>query len=615
MSGIGGFYNSQRDFKEEEPHYLEQLEQMKQALKRRGPDDDGIYLDTHSGLIHTSLTTVDPKWSRQPVKKTVGAYTFAISFDGEIYNRKELYEELRDIDCRPETASDAELLLEAYMEYGPDAIKKVNGVFAAAIIDPAKNRLLLYRDRSGIKPLFFTQKDSTLIFASEPKGIFAIGSIKPVIDLNSLNQVFSLGPARTPGSGVYRGMEEVKPAHFLLVGPEGIRQECYYALKSHAHEDSYEATIEKTAYLLKDAVLRQMKTQVPICTFLSGGIDSSLVSAICAKELKKQGERLVTYSFDFTDNDKNFKANSFQPSLDRPYVDMMVSYLNSQHHYLECDHLSQADCLIDSLKAHDLPAMGDIDSSMLYFCSLVKKDSRVALTGECADEIFGGYPWFHKKEMLEAHTFPWTMDLEARKVLLKDDFVEALHMDDYVKSAYADSIAQTPVLSGEAGVEKRRREISWLNLQWFMQTLLNRMDRDSAYCGLGARVPFADYRIIEYLWNVPWDLKTRNGIVKNLLRQSSIGLLPDEVLFRKKSPYPKTYDIRYEQLLVSKMQELITNGNAPVMEFLDRKKLDVFLKRPSDYGKPWYGQLMAGPQMIAYMLQMNEWMKGCEMLI
>lgn len=615
MSGIGGFYNSQRDFKEEEPHYLEQLEQMKQALKRRGPDDDGIYLDTHSGLIHTSLTTVDPKWSRQPVKKTVGAYTFAISFDGEIYNRKELYEELRDIDCRPETASDAELLLEAYMEYGPDAIKKVNGVFAAAIIDPVKNRLLLYRDRSGIKPLFFTQKDSTLIFASEPKGIFAIGSTKPVIDLNSLNQVFSLGPARTPGSGVYRGMEEVKPAHFLLVGPEGIRQECYYALKSHAHEDSYEATIEKTAYLLKDAVLRQMKTQVPICTFLSGGIDSSLVSAICAKELKKQGERLVTYSFDFTDNDKNFKANSFQPSLDRPYVDMMVSYLNSQHHYLECDHLSQADCLIDSLKAHDLPAMGDIDSSMLYFCSLVKKDSRVALTGECADEIFGGYPWFHKKEMLEAHTFPWTMDLEARKVLLKDDFVEALHMDDYVKSAYADSIAQTPVLSGEAGVEKRRREISWLNLQWFMQTLLNRMDRDSAYCGLGARVPFADYRIIEYLWNVPWDLKTRNGIVKNLLRQSSIGLLPDEVLFRKKSPYPKTYDIRYEQLLVSKMQELITNGNAPVMEFLDRKKLDVFLKRPSDYGKPWYGQLMAGPQMIAYMLQMNEWMKGCEMLI
>lgn len=609
MSGIAGFFNSQIDFKKEAFRYTEYLDKMMQSLKRRGPDGGGLYLASHGGLIHRELTTTNPLWSSQPLERIDGDYKFVISFDGEIYNRKELYRELWGAEGNAQRISDAELLLAAYMEYGPDAVKKINGAFAVAIYDPVRNSMFLCRDRSGIKPLFFACRDSTLIFASEPKGLFAYPGMKPILDINSFNQIFSLGPARTPGSGVYRGVEEVKPAHFLMAGPNHFCQECYWRLESHPHEDSYEATIEKTTYLIRDAVLRQMDGDVPVCTFLSGGIDSSLVSAICAGELKKRGERLRTYSFDFTDNDKNFKANAFQPSQDRPFVEQMAAFLDSDHSYLECDHLHQADCLIDSVKAHDLPAMGDVDSSMLYFCSLVAKNNRVALTGECADEIFGGYPWFHKKESLEASTFPWTMDLEARKVLLKDDFAEALNMDTFVRESYEASVAQTPQLAGESGEDKRRREIAWLNQQWFMQTLLNRMDRTSAYSGLGARVPFADYRIIEYLWNVPWNMKAQDGIVKNLLRQSFVGQLPEEILFRKKSPYPKTYDTRYEKLLVSRMRSLIAEGEAPVMEFLDKGKLTAFLDRPSDYGRPWYGQLMAGPQMLAYMLQINEWMK------
>lgn len=541
--------------------------------------------------------------------KSGSGQTFAIVYNGELYNTDELRQELMAAGYSFQTSSDTEVILAGYMEYGPDFVKRLNGIFAFAIMDTALNRLCLFRDRAGVKPLFYTVRGEELIFSSELKGILAYPGVKAQLDRRGLNEVFSIGPARTYGCGVLKDMEELLPGHYLICTPDGIRQQSYWKLVSRPHEDSYERTIEKTSFLVEDSVRRQMVSDVPICTFLSGGVDSSLVSAICAKELKKQGKRLTTFSFDFVDNDKFFRANSFQPSQDRPYVDQMVKFLDSDHHYLECGNLTQADRLFDSVLAHDLPAMGDIDSSMLQFCSMVKEHNKVALTGECADEIFGGYPWFHKKECFEAHTFPWTMDLAPRKALLDDNFLEYLDMDRYVLDTYERSVAETPVLAEDSPEEARRREIAWLNLRWFMQTLLNRMDRTSMYSGLEARVPFADHRIMEYVWNVPWDMKTRDGLVKNLLRQSGKGLLPDEILFRKKSPYPKTYDTAYEKLLVDRVREMMDDSHAPVMDFLDRKKLARFLTSPSDYGKPWYGQLMAGPQMLAYLLQVNFWLK------
>ena len=290
-------------------------------------------------------------------------------------------------------------------------------------------------------------------------------------------------------------------------------------------------------------------------------------------------------------------------------MEKMVTFLDSEHHYLECDSRTQADYLYASIDAKGLPAMADVDSSLLYFCSEVSKEYKVALTGECADEIFGGYPWFHKKECLEAHTFPWTMDLAPRKAMLSDEFLEALKMDAYVQETYAKSVAETPRLAGESALETRRREISYLNQKWFMQTLLDRMGGTSTRYGLSARVPFADYRIVEYLWNVPWEMKAKGGVVKGLLREAGRGLLPDDILFRKKSPYPKTYDKAYEAILVQKMRAIMAETDSPIRQFLDTKKVERFLSSPSDYGKPWYGQLMAAPQMIAYLIQVNYWLE------
>lgn len=609
MCGIAGFYNPNRNYQKDNIQYQSILERMSATQRHRGPDDSGIWLFEHGGLSHARLSIIDLTNGRQPMKKTEAGKTFGIVYNGEIYNTEELRRDLAERGHSFSTTCDTEVILTGYMEYGLDFVKQLNGIFAFAILDPVREQISLFRDRAGVKPLFYTIRDGEIIFASELKGIFAYPGIQPVLDRKGLNEVFSIGPARTYGCGVFKNIEELLPGHMLLCSGDGFNLKCYWKLESRPHEDSYEETIEKTSYLVQDSIRRQMVSDVPICTFLSGGVDSSLVSAVCAAELKKKGNRLTTFSFDFVNNDKNFKASAFQPAQDRPYVDRMVEFLDSEHHYLECDNVTQADRLYDSVLAHDLPAMGDIDSSLLHFCSLVKKHNKVTLTGECADEIFGGYPWFHKEECFKAHTFPWTMDLKPRKAVLKDEFAEYLGMEEYVRETYERSIAETPVLSEDNPVEARRREISYLNLRWFMQTLLNRMDRDSMYSGLEARVPFADHRIIEYVWNVPWDMKTRNGVVKNLLRQAGKGLLPDEILFRRKSPYPKTYDTNYEAMLIRRVQEIMQDTASPVMEFLDKDKLEKFLISPSDYGKPWYGQLMAGPQMLAYLLQVDFWMK------
>lgn len=593
MCQVAGFYQPTGTFLNNEEFYHKILSGMKKALTKNSSNDKDAYLSDCCGLAHTQFSTAD----------------CSVTFNGSLYNTKELKCDLQNRGCLFKTTTDAEIVLLGFLEYGADFVKRLNGVFSFAIMDEPQNTLYLFRDRLGVKPLFYSVKYEATIFASEIKGLLSYPAIKPQISKQGLNEIFSLGPAKTPGVGVFQEISEVLPAHYLKISKEGIQNICYWQLESKPHEDDYSTTLEKVRFLVTDAIKRQMISNTPVCTFLSGGVDSSLVSAICAKELKDRGETLSTFSFDFVDNDKYFQSNSFQPSLDRPFVDIMVDSIQSNHYYLECSKESQADLLYDSVLAHDLPAMADIDSSMLYFCSIVKDYNKVVLTGECADEIFGGYPWFHREELFNKDTFPWTTDLTPRKALLQDDFLEYLQMEDYVNNAYYTSLLEVPALSSDSALEKRRREISYLNLKWFMQTLLDRMDRTSVYAGLEARVPFADYRIVEYLFNIPWEMKAKDGVVKNLLRNSCKGIVPDEILFRKKSPYPKTYDPHYESLLTDRLSQILEDSKAPILNFIDKKKTQSFLSSPSDYGKPWYGQLMAGPQMIAYLLQINFWME------
>lgn len=531
--------------------------------------------------------------------------------NGELYNAKE-----RGRELKADTDRNEELFLLAYMQYGPEFVQKINGVFGAVIWDETKKILFLFRDRIGAKPMFYTQKKETLFFASAIGSLFQYPGVDPVLDENGLCEIFALGPARTPGNGVFRDIYEVLPGHYLSFADGILKDHCYWNVKSQPHEDSREETVEKTAWLLEDSIKRQMESEETISTFLSGGVDSSLVTAVCADALREKGERLQTFSFDFEGNRQYFQANAFQPSQDRPWVEQMVTYCGSEHRYLECSNEKLAEYLYKAVDARCLPCMADVESSMLYFCSQVSQYSKAALTGECADEIFGGYPWFHKKEAFETDGFPWSADQSVRQSLLQEKWIRKLPMKEYAEEAYEKAVRETPCCTEDSPVEKRRREIAYLNLKWFMATLLDRMERTSTWYGLSARVPIADYRIIEYVWNVPWSVKCEDGIPKALLRRAGKGKVPDEVLWRKKSPYPKTYNPQYEALLADRLrEEVLQDTSAPIRAFLDRKKAERFLNSPKDYGKPWYGQLMAGPQMIAYVLQINYWMKKYQIQI
>ena len=609
MCGIAGFCNPYQDLETEAFKWSSTLERMNHVQKHRGPNEDGTLLTKHCGLAQVRLSIIDLKTGHQPMTRTWQGKTCSIAYNGEIYNMHTLKKELELHGFSFQTTSDTEVILAGYLLYGTSFFPKLNGIFSFAIWDCWNETLILCRDALGVKPLFFTLRENFLIFSSVIKGIFEFPGISPELDTQSLCEIFALGPAKTSGSGVFRNILELKPGHYIRWGYDGWRQEAWWKLESHLHTDSTEETVEKTRELLLSAIKGQMLSDIPISTFLSGGVDSSLVTAICSKELEKKGKQLTTFSFDFEGNNQYFQSNDFQPTQDRHWVDIMVNQFHTNHHYLECNNQSMADFLYRAVDARDLPCMADVESSMLYFCSLVKDYNQVTLTGECADEIFGGYPWFHKKEALEQDCFPWSPSMEPRKALLKDEILYLLPLEEYAKDAYLNTIHETPKLEGESKIEARRREIGYLNLRWFMQTLLDRMDRTSMHCGLEARVPFADPRIVQYLWNVPWELKCLDHQAKGLLRRASKGILPDEVLYRRKNPYPKTYNPGYETLINQRLSDILDDTSSPIHQLIDAKKVRQFLKTKSDYGKPWYGQLMAGPQMTAYLLQINYWLK------
>ena len=608
MCGISGFYNPYMNFLKDESYHRHILKEMNISINHRGPDDSGIFLSSTCGLGHVRLSIIDLKGGHQPMIKTLNKNrTVAICYNGEIYN---MYELKKQLTCRFDTDSDTEVILNGYISEGIEYIKKLNGIFSFAIYD-SQSGLYLVRDRLGVKPLFYTERDNDIIFSSEIKGVFSYPLIKPIINTKSLQSVFGLGPAKKQGNGVFDNIREVLPGHYLHADINGVEDIVYWQLKSKVHTDSLDETIDKTAYLIEDSIKKQMLSDIPVCSFLSGGIDSSIISAICSKEAMKNGKSLATYSFDFKDNNIYFQANNFQPSEDYPYVNIMKEHIKSKHTYLECSYEDLYELLFTAVDARDLPCMTDVESSLLYFCGLVSKNHKVALTGECADEIFGGYPWFYREDLLYSESFPWTIDLSPRTLLLKDEVKESLNIPNYVTRIYEQSIAMTPILVGENHEQAKRREVSYLNLTWFMTTLLDRMDRTSMYNGVEARVPFADHRIVEYLWNIPWDVKYLDNKEKGLLRAATkrLNILPNEVLFRKKSPYPKTYHPKYDEILIDNFNEIINSSNEPINQLIDKEKAVNFINKKMNYTNPWYGQLMAGPQLIAYMLQVNYWMK------
>ena len=610
MCGFSGFFQTRSSFLNNYDYHYALLDKMRHTQLHRGNCEDSITLTSVCGLVHNHFANEETSKSVfRPFTLKMYGKNYHLAFAGELYNADVLRKKLKDLDFSFDTDTDEEVLLFGFLHFGTEFFKQLDGVFSFALLEEEERRLYLVRDGFGCKPLFYTYLNDTLIFATELKAILAHPYVKPILSKEGLNEIFSLGPARSLGCGVFDNVYEVCPGEWLCASPDGLYKETYWCIKAKPHEDSYEETVAKTKDLLTNAIHKQSIHKNTIGALLSGGVDSSVVTAVGSKLIKAAGENFKTFSFDYTDNQTYFQSNSFQPSLDRPYVDIMVNALGTDHTYLECTQESLFDGLKASVKAHDLPAMADVDSSLLYFCKQVKKDADVVLTGECADEVFGGYPWFHREDLLDLDTFPWTPSLKPRTDLLKKDFINAMNMQDYVQNAFHKTLQKIDYLPSESKADRAKRRNGYLSLYWFMVTLLNRMERCSAQADLTARVPFADRALAEYIYNAPWDMKLRGGVVKNLLRESFRDIVPEEVLFRKKSPYPKTYHPAYEKLLQDSLREIITDTASPLHNFVEKDAVLGFIDEKKDLGSPWYGQLMAGPQMMAYLIQIDFWMR------
>lgn len=609
MCGISGIINFKKNLSAYKQYNRLLVREMALSIAHRGPDGSGEWVGEHAAFSHARLAVIDPEGGAQPMSRTVRGHEYVITYNGELYNTDELRLELKKAGYSFNTSSDTEVLLYAYIHFGESCCEMLNGIYAFCIWDSLRQCVFICRDRFGVKPLFYTVRGNTLVFASELKAIFRHPSISPEIDADSLREIFAISPARTPGIGVFKGVLELRGGHCMRISAEGTKLWRYWELKSEEHRDSYADTIEKVRALLCDSIRRQLVSDVPIGTLLSGGLDSSIITAVAANHMREKGERLSTYSFDYEDNDKYFKASAFQPDSDAPWVERMVEEFATDHTRLICSNGYLIDYLKDSTLYKDLPGMADVDSSLLYFCRQIKKRHTVVLSGECSDELFGGYPWFRSEKAFNTPAFPWSYDMTLRSSVLTPAVRDSLRLEEYSRMRYEQSIAETPRCDSDSAEERRRREISYLNINWFMSNLLDRKDRMSMASGLEVRVPFCDHRLAEYVWNIPWEMKNRGNVSKNILREAARGILPEDVLMRKKSPYPKTHNPFYEEAIKSYMLRLCKDKSCMLFAFADRTSVEKLCGESPDYGKPFFGQLMAGPQFLGFLAQVNFWLE------
>ena len=602
MCGIGGFVDYERDARRGGPI----LHRMKRTLTPRGPDAEGIYFDEDAALVHRRLIVIDPEGGKQPMhspdRNTI------IIYNGELYNTPELRTELMSRGHEFVGHSDTEVLLHAYLEWKTDAFSRLNGIFAFAIWEKRERRLTLCRDRLGVKPLFFAPIRNGLTFGSTIDTVLCHPEIEPALDEDGLRTLLLLGPARPPESGVFRQIKSLLPGHFAVLTPENFTDHVYWQLEAHEHEDDLPTTIERTHTLICDAARRQLVSDVPLACFLSGGLDSSILSMLAAKDYAARGETLHTWSVDYRDNDKYFTKSIFQPNSDDSYIDQMVDFLGTHHHRVVLEPEALCAALLPATDARALPGMADVDSSLLLFCVAVKRGgTTVCLSGECADELFGGYPWYHREEILFEDTFPWSRSVGLRLGLLTPDAVR--NGEEFVRQHYRDTCDRAPKLSSDDKKTARMREMFVLNLDWFMATLLDRKDRMSMYSGLEVRVPFCDHRIVEYAYNMPWDFKSLEGREKGIVRRAFADELPKDIVFRKKSPYPKTFHPVYTRLCADYVCRIFEDNTSVAASLFDRNAVQKLMQRPESLAEPWFGQLMRTPQIFAYIIQLDRWFR------
>ncbi len=502
-----------------------------------------------------------------------------------------------------DTTSDTEVILKGYVEYKEKVLNKMEGIFAFGIYNKKTKELFLARDKFGIKPLYYSKKGNDFVFASMLRAILKSKIVKPYLSKKALGEILALGPSVKQGSGIFTGINELRPAHFMKVIEDKIFIQRYWNVETKECTDTFEEAAKKVKELLTDSIKRQMVSDVPIATLLSGGLDSSLITAIVAKNKK---DRLTTYSIDYEENDKYFKKTAFTVSQDEHYIEVMSKAFNTEHKYKTISQDDVVKYLKESLYARDYPGMTDIESSLLWFSNEISKDYKVILSGECADEFFGGYPWFYRKDLNDRELFPWINNLEYRQSLLNENLKDEINLKEIVEEEYKNTIDELP----EEDRAKKDKRLFYINMTHFMRCLLDRKDRMTMYATLEARVPFADTALVEYLWNLPFEYKYNHDTEKYLLREAFKGEIPEEVLNRKKNPYPKTHHPKFKEEVSKLLKERLENKDSKMYKIFNIEEVNKLLDTDDENDiLPWYGQLMTKPQLIAYLYEFDLWLE------
>ena len=578
------------------------VEKMNEEMKHRGPDDSGICALECCIFGHNRLSVMDIERGKQPMSVLYGNKRYTIVYNGEIYNCDEIKKDIIRQGIELKTECDTEIVLYSYILYGKDCPKMLNGIFAFTIYDG--ERVFCARDRFGVKPFYYSVKNGSLIFASEIKAMLKHPEISAKVDKQGLWEILYLSPNFVSGKSIFCDISELSPGECMIFSPSGLKKWKYWEIHARPFLKDRDYAIEKTRELVSDAVKRQLSADVPLCVLLSGGLDSSVVSAIASRHYKEQGQVLSTYSFEYEGNKESFKSSLFQPQRDDEYAYYLADYLGTDHTVLTCPTDELAHLLLPAVSFRDLPGQADIDSSLLYYCGEIKKRHTVCLSGECSDEIFGGYPWFYRPEMLYSDFFPWIHEPRLRASLFKDDVSRSDEGYGYIRDIYKKSLTECPTLDTDTEEMKNARVASYLSVNYFMTSLLQRKDRMSMAQGVEVRVPFADHRIFEFVFNVPWEYKRENGVEKSLLRNAMVGTLPEKILWRKKSPYPKTHNPKYMEAVLSMLEARLKVGGY-LSQHLDRGRLDEIISG----GGTWFGQLMSSPQLVAWLIQLDYFME------
>ncbi|WP_280392660.1 asparagine synthase (glutamine-hydrolyzing) [Nocardia brasiliensis] len=582
MCGITGWVSFQRDLSTAK----NSIDAMTATMACRGPDDSGTWVAPHVALGHRRLAIIDLIGGVQPMTIETPEGVVAMVYSGEAYNFRELRDELRARGQRCSTESDTEVVLRAYLEWGAAFAERLNGMYAFAIWDARIDRLVMARDRLGIKPFYYYPTEDGVLFGSEPKAILANSLASKTIGLSGLRELFVV--SAQPAQAVWAGMRQVPPGSVVTVDRNGLRTTRYWSLRTTEHRDDCATTVSTIRELLEDIVARQLISDVPRCVLLSGGLDSSGLTALAAAQLAAADAQVRTFSVEFQQQDEDFVPDEWRATLDAPYARAVADHVGSAHRNIVLDSAALADPAVRAavVTARDLPTgHGDTDASLYLLFKAIREHSTVALSGESADEVFAGYRWFRTAAEQGLHTFPWLAvvppEFAQRTRLLDPDLTAALDLDTYLADSFADAIAEVARLDGESDLEFRMRQVSHLHITRLLRTLLDRKDRMSMAVGLEVRVPYCDHRLVEYVYNAPWSLKTFDGREKSLLRAATADTLPRSVVERVKSHYPITKNLDYVTALIHQSADLLATPGHPVFGLYDHDAVTKAVDRPA----------------------------------